>query len=58
MAGAYGVILYLGMTPDENGNPRKKLKVDLNEPVDIGAALRSLRSGDFFSSGKGGKGDK
>jgi len=58
MAGAYGVILYLGMTPDENGNPRKKMKVDLNEPVDIGATLRALRSGDLFGSGKGGKDDK
>ena len=58
MAGAYGVILYLGMTPDENGNPRKKMKVDLNEPVDIGAALRALRSGDLFGSNKGGKDDK
>lgn len=58
MAGAYGVILYLGMTPDENGNQRKKMKVDLNEPVDIGAALRALRSGDLFSSSKGGKDDK
>lgn len=59
MAGAYGVIIYLGMTPDENGKPRKMEKVDLNAPVDIRGALRELRYGKGFGGGGGsGKDEK
>ena len=55
MVGAYGVIIYLGMTPDENGKPRKLEKVDLNAPFDLRGALRELRFGkDVGSSSSSG----
>lgn len=57
MVGAYGVMIYLGATPDENGKPRKLEKVDLNAPVDIRGALRELRYGKGFGGG-GGVGSK
>lgn len=53
MAGAYGVILYLGMTPDENGKPRKLDKVDLTAPLDIKGAWEEFNDV-VLGSGKGG----
>jgi len=58
MVGAYGVMIYLGATPDENGKPRKLEKVDLNAPVDIQGALRELRYGKGFGGGGGSKDEK